>query len=911
MAKKKNSKDNKKDSKSKIDSIRKKLEDQEFDSYEFEEVEGESDMGNVIPLSGMYREWFLDYASYVILERAVPALMDGLKPVQRRILHSMKEMEDGRYNKVANVIGHTMKYHPHGDASIGDALVQLGQKDLLIDTQGNWGNILTGDSAAAARYIEARLSKFALDVVFNPKTTSWQASYDGRNKEPLHLPVKFPLLLTQGGEGIAVGLACKILPHNFNELIDASIDVLRGKKPHILPDFATGGMADFSQYNDGLRGGRVRVRARIRQEDKRTLVIEEIPFGTTTASLIESVVKATEKGKIKIKKIEDNTSENVEIVIHLHPDVSPDKTIDALYAFTDCEVSVAPNACVIENDRPRFVGVTEMLKLATQNTVELLKLELEIKLKELNEQWHFASLEKIFIEKKVYRRIEEEETWEGVVSTIHKGLKPFTGHLLRDVTDEDVVRLTEIKIKRISKFDSNKADDHIKALNGEIKEVKHHLKNLIEYAIEYYKNLRKKYSEGKDRKTEIKIFDTIEAAKVIVANKRMYINRVEGFIGTSLRNDEFLCECSPMDDIIVFREDGKMMVVRASDKKFVGKGIIYANIWRKGDERMVYHYIYQEAKGPAMMKRFNVKGLIRDKEYEIGKGDKSVKVIYFTANPNGEAETISVLLKPKPELRKPKFDFDLSQLAIKGMNAAGNILTKHTVQKIVQKEQGGSTLAAIQIWFDDVISRLNTDGRGELLGSFSKDDKILVIYQSGHYRLYPFAVETRFEEDIILIEKFDRRKIISAVYFDGEKEAYFAKRFHIETVTDKKVAFIPEDGMAVLELATTQWIPRLTVQYDKKSAKEAGKSEEKFNLGNHELLKNEKGVGKKLTSHKIKQIDLMPPKDSDVPENLPELDEEVNMDDVEDLHHTFLKLSGMDNKPKKGGVDEGEQTTLF
>jgi topoisomerase-4 subunit A len=911
MAKKKNNKDNKKDSKSKIDSIRKKLEDQEFDSYEFEEVAGESDLGNVIPLSGMYREWFLDYASYVILERAVPALMDGLKPVQRRILHSMKEMEDGRYNKVANVIGHTMKYHPHGDASIGDALVQLGQKDLLIDTQGNWGNILTGDSAAAARYIEARLSKFALDVVFNPKTTSWQASYDGRNKEPLHLPVKFPLLLAQGGEGIAVGLACKILPHNFNELIDGSIDILRGKKPHILPDFATGGMADFSQYNDGLRGGRVRVRARIRQEDKRTLVVEEIPFGTTTSSLIESVVKATEKGKIKIKKIEDNTSENVEIVIHLHPDVSPDKTIDALYAFTDCEVSVAPNACVIENDRPRFVGVTEMLKLATQNTVDLLKLELEIKLKELNEQWHFASLEKIFIEKKVYRRIEDEETWEGVVSTIHKGLKPFTGHLLRDVTDEDVVRLTEIKIKRISKFDSNKADDHIKALNGEIKEVKHHLKNLIEYAIEYYKNLRKKYSEGKDRKTEIKIFDTIEAAKVIVANKRMYINRVEGFIGTSLRNDEFLCECSPMDDIIVFREDGKMMVVRASDKKFVGKGIIYANIWRKGDERMVYHYIYQEAKGPAMMKRFNVKGLIRDKEYEIGKGDKSVKVIYFTANPNGEAETISVLLKPKPELRKPKFDFDLSQLAIKGMNAAGNILTKHTVQKIIQKEQGGSTLAAIQIWFDDVISRLNTDGRGELLGSFSKDDKILVIYQSGHYRLYPFAVETRFEEDIVLIEKFDRRKIISAVYFDGEKEAYFAKRFHIETVTDKKVAFIPEDGMAILELATTQWIPRLTLQYDKKSAKEAGKTEEKFNLGNHELLKNEKGVGKKLTSHKIKQIDLMPPKDSDVPENLPELDDEVNMDDVEDLHHTFLRLSGIDNKPKKGGVDEGEQTTLF
>lgn len=867
-----------------------------------------NNVGNVIPLSGMYKEWFLDYASYVILERAVPAIMDGLKPVQRRILHSMREMEDGRYNKVANVIGHTMKYHPHGDASIGDALVQVGQKDLLIDTQGNWGNILTGDSAAAARYIEARLSKFALEVVFNPKTTNWQASYDGRNKEPIHLPVKFPLLLAQGAEGIAVGMACKILPHNFNELIDGSIDVLRGKKPHILPDFATAGMADFTQYNDGLRGGKVRVRARFRQPDKRTIIIDEIPFSTTTTSLIESIVKATEKGKIKIKKIEDNTSENVEIVIHLHPDVSPDKTIDALYAFTDCEVSISPNAAVIEGEKPRFVGVTEMLRISTQHTVELLKLELDIKLRELNEQWHFASLEKIFIEKKVYRRIEEEETWEGVISTIHKGLKPHISHLLREVTDEDVVRLTDIKIKRISKFDSNKADDHIKALNGEIKEVKHHLKNLIEYAIEYFKNLKKKYGAGRERKTEIKIFDTIEAAKVIIANKKMYINRAEGFIGTSLRQDEFICECSDIDDIIVFREDGVMMVVKVADKKFVGKGIIYANVWRKGDDRMVYHYVYQAPKSAAMMKRFNVKGVIRDKEYDLTKGLKGAKVIYFTANSNGESEVIHVNLKNHPGLRKPKFDFDITQIAIKGMNSSGNILTKHAVQKITQKEQGGSTLAARKIWFDDVISRLNDDGRGELLGSFSNDDRILVIYQSGHYRLYPFNLDTRFEEDMILIEKFNPLKVISAIYFDGTKDAYFAKRFKIENVHDRKAAFIAEDGMAVLELATTQWVPRITVHYDKRS-KTKGKLEENVNLNDFVDLKNEKAVGNKLTAFKIKQIDLKPPQEGDSP-ILPKEEHEIDMEEVEDLHESLIKLSGLEHLGPKGADDE-EQMSLF
>ncbi len=866
-----------------------------------------NNVGNVIPLSGMYKEWFLDYASYVILERAVPAIMDGLKPVQRRILHSMREMEDGRYNKVANVIGHTMKYHPHGDASIGDALVQVGQKDLLIDTQGNWGNILTGDSAAAARYIEARLSKFALEVVFNPKTTNWQASYDGRNKEPLHLPVKFPLLLAQGAEGIAVGMACKILPHNFNELIDGSIDILRGKKAHVFPDFATAGMADFTQYNDGLRGGKVRIRARFRQPDKRTIVIEEIPFSTTTTSLIESVVKATEKGKIKIKKIEDNTSENVEIVIHLHPDVSPDKTIDALYAFTDCEVSISPNAAVIEGEKPRFVGVSEMLKISTHHTVELLKLELDIKLKELNEQWHFASLEKIFIEKKVYRRIEEEETWEGVISTIHKGLKPYTSHLLREVTDEDVAKLTEIKIKRISKFDSNKADDHIKALNGEIKEVKHHLKNLIEYAIEYFKNLKKKYGAGRERKTEIKIFDTIEAAKVIIANKKMYINRAEGFIGTSLRQDEFICECSDIDDIIVFREDGKMIIAKVADKKFVGKGIIYANIWRKGDDRMVYHYIYQAQKSPAMMKRFNVKGIIRDKEYDLAKGQKGAKVLYFSANPNGESEIININLKTKPELRKSKFDFDFAQLAIKGMNSAGNILTKHQVQKITQKEQGVSTLGARKIWFDDVIMRLNDEGRGELLGNFIGDDRILVIYQSGHYRLYPYDLDTRFEDDVILIEKFNPRKPITAVYFDGDKDAYYVKRFCIETVHDKKTLFISEAGLSILELATTQWVPRIIVQYDKRSK---DKKDDKFNLEKFIDVKGEKAMGNRLTPYKIKQVVLEDAKESDTPV-IPEPDYE-EFEDIEDFHESPIKHTLSKTVKKKGAIDdEEEQMTLF
>jgi topoisomerase-4 subunit A len=655
-------------------------------------------------VSGMYRNWFLDYASYVILERAVPALYDGLKPVQRRILHSMKDLDDGRYNKVANIIGHTMQYHPHGDASIGDALVQLGQKDLLIDCQGNWGNTLTGDSAAAPRYIEARLSKFAHDVVFNPKTTEWQLSYDGRNKEPVFLPVKFPLLLAQGGEGIAVGLSCKVLPHNFNELIDGSIAVLRKRSFELVPDFPTGGLADVSNYNEGERGGRIRCRARIRKEDNKTLVIHEIPFGTTTTSLIESIIKANEKGKIKVRHIEDNTAENAEILIHLAAGVSPDNTIDALFAFTDCEVSIAPNAVVIENDKPRFVGVKELLRISTENTLRLLELELRIKLGELAEQWHFASLERIFIEKKVYRRIEEAETWEQVLEFIDKGLKPYVKELKRAVTQEDIIRLTEIKIKRISKFDSFKADEHIKQLDNQITEVQHKLDHLVDHAVDYFKELKKKYGAGRERRTELRTFDTIVAAKVAVANKKLYLDREEGFMGWSLRNNEFVDECSEIDDIIVFRVNGTMLVTKVADKKFIGKGILHVGVFKKNDERTIYHMVYQDGvKGPYYMKRFAVTGVTRDKEYDLTGGAPGSSVEYFTCNPDGASETVSVVLRPKPNIRKNKFDIDFAQLAVKGRGSKGNLLTRYAVQKITQKERGASTLGAIPIWFDETV----------------------------------------------------------------------------------------------------------------------------------------------------------------------------------------------------------------
>ncbi|MFN4234782.1 MAG: DNA gyrase/topoisomerase IV subunit A [Bacteroidia bacterium] len=825
------------------------------------------DNGGVRHVSGMYESWFLDYASYVILERAVPAMEDGLKPVQRRILHSMWELEDGRYNKVANIIGNTMKYHPHGDASIGEAMVQMGQKDLLIDTQGNWGNILTGDGAAAPRYIEARLSKLALEILFNPKTTQWGLSYDGRNKEPIHLPVKFPLLLAQGVEGIAVGLSCKILPHNFNELIDASIDILKGRKPVIYPDFPTGGMIDVTNYNDGARGGKVRVRAKISIIDKKTLVITEIPFGTTTQSLIDSIILANEKGKIKIKKIEDNTSENAEILIHLQPGVSPDVTIDALYAFTACEIPISPNACVIHNDKPIFLGVSDILRFATQQTLELLRKELQIKMNELEEAWHFSSLEKIFIEKRIYRKIEEEETWEGVLSAINNGLKPYKKLFKREITDDDIVKLTEIKIKRISKYDSFKADEQIKALENEIAEVQHHLDNITDYTIEYYKNLKKKYGKGRERRTEIKPFETIVATKVAAANVKLYVNREEGFAGYGMKKDEYVCDCSDLDDIIVFREDGTMVVTKISEKAFVGKDIIYINVFKKNDERTIYNLIYQDGpKGATYAKRFAVTGVTRDKVYDLTKGTKGSKVLYFTANPNGEAEIVAINLKSLPNVRKLQFDFDFSTLAIKSRNAQGNIVTKYPVKKVVQKEQGVSTLGAQKIWFDDTVQRLNTEGRGTFIGSFKSDDKILTINQNGEYRLTGYDLSTHFDENMVHIEKFNPKKIITAVYFDGDKKEYVVKRFYPE-LTDKKVNFISDAPGSYLELVSTDMYPMIELKFAKQKDKEL--SPEIINIHEFEPIKNIKAKGKRLTSNKIKEINLLEslPADDDYPKN--------------------------------------------
>jgi topoisomerase IV subunit A len=825
------------------------------ESNEIDQPGEDKNMHNVVHVSGMYKEWFLDYASYVILERAVPALEDGLKPVQRRILHSMDELEDGRYNKVANVIGNTMKYHPHGDASIGDAMVQIGQKDLLIDTQGNWGNILTGDGAAAPRYIEARLSKFGLEVVFNPKTTYWQSSYDGRNKEPITLPVKFPLLLAQGVEGIAVGLACKILPHNFIELIDGSIDILRGKKVFLVPDFPTGGMMDASNYNDGLRGGKIRVRAKIAALDKKTLVITEIPFGTTTQSLIDSILSANDKGKIKIRKVEDNTAENVEILIHLQPGVSPDKSIDALYAFTACESSISPNSCVIFEDKPRFMAVSDMLKEATQRTMNLLKRELEIRMDELEANWHFSSLEKIFIEKRIYRRIEECETWEAVIEAIDTGLKPYKKLFKREITRDDIVRLTEIKIKRISKFDAFKADEHIQGIEDEMKAVQQNLDTLVDYTIEYYKNLKKKYGKGRERKTEIRSFDTIVASQVAAANVKLYVNREEGFAGCGLKKDEFVCDCSDLDDIIVFREDGTMIVTKISDKAFVGKGVIHIDVFKKNDNRTIYNMIYQDGpKGAVMMKRFPVTGVTRDKVYDLTKGTKGSRILYFTANPNGESEVLTVILKPIPKIKKIQWDIDLGELSIKGRSASGNLVTKYPVKKIVQKQQGVSTLGARKIWFDDTVQRLNDEGRGIFLGSFSGDDRILTVTQQGEYRLNSFDLQTRFDDDIILIEKFRPDRILTAIYYDGEKKEFFAKRFKIEP-SDKKVLIISENPDSILEIVTTASNPVVEIKYAKQKDKEV--PDEQINLTEFIGVKGEKAKGRKLAVHKVKEIELV------------------------------------------------------
>ncbi|WP_333662885.1 DNA gyrase/topoisomerase IV subunit A [Chishuiella changwenlii] len=845
-------------------------------------------------VSGMYQEWFLDYASYVILERAIPSIYDGLKPVQRRILHSMRELEDGRYNKVANIVGNTMKYHPHGDMAISDAMVQIGQKELLIDMQGNWGNIYTGDRAAASRYIEARLTKFALEVVFNPKTTKWQPSYDGRNKEPIDLPIKFPLLLAQGVEGIAVGLSTKILPHNFIELIDASILHLKGKKFQIFPDFLTAGSVDVSDYNEGLRGGKVRIRAKIVQEDKTTLKITEIPFGTTTGSLIDSILKANDKGKIKIKKIEDNTAAEVEILIHLVPGSSTDKTIDALYAFTDCEISVSPNACVINKQTPEFLTVSEILIHNTNNTVDLLKSELEIELNELQEQWHFSSLERIFIENRIYHDIEEEETWEGVISAIDKGLKPHIAHLIRPVTEEDITRLTEIRIKRISKFDLDKAQQFIESLEEKIENVKHHLANLIEYAIEYFKALKAKYGKGKERKTEIRTFDTIDATKVAVANTRFYIDRTEGFIGTSLKKDEFLFECSDIDDIIVFKDDGSMIVTKADAKTFVGKGIMHVAVWHKNDKRTIYNLIYRDGKnGPAYQKRFAVTGITRDKEYDLSAGNKGSEVLYFTANPNGEAQVVSVILKSHQRIKKLKFDLDFADLAIKGRASKGNLVTKYPIKKVEFKEDGVSTLAPRQIWFDEDIKRLNADGLGVLLGSFKGEDKILTINKKGEAKLVSFDLSNRFDEELEVIEKWRPNKPISCVYFDAEKERYFVKRFLLEDTVSPQVFYNLEDAKSSIKVISTDYLPVIELIYPKVKGEE--KEPEVISLEEFITVKGIKAQGNQLTTSKLKQINVLAP--------LPfEEIEEEEVENEEDQQPTLFD----EVEEKETNIEEGE-----
>ena len=807
---------------------------------------------SLIKVTGMYKEWFLDYASYVILERAVPALNDGFKPVQRRIMQSMKDLDDGRYNKVANLVGHTMQYHPHGDASIADAMVQLGQKELLIDMQGNWGNILTGDRAAASRYIEARLSKFALDVIFNPKTTDWQSSYDGRRKEPIHLPVKFPLLLAQGAEGIAVGLSTKILPHNFNELIDASIKYLKGRSFKIVPDFLTGGIADFTNYNDGKRGGKVRVRAKITQHDKKTLVINEIPFGTTTSSLIDSVLKANDKGKIKIKRIEDNTAAEVEILVHLPPNVSPDTTIDALYAFTNCESSISPLSCIIEDHKPIFIGVSDLLKISTDHTVALLKRELEIQLGELEEQWHFASLERIFIENRIYRDIEEVATWDGVLKAIDAGLKPFTKNLKRGVTQEDILRLTEIRIKKISKFDIDKANQLIQALEDKISAVKENLANIVEFAIAYFKRLKDTYGNGKERKTEIRMFDDIVATKVVMRNTKLYVNRAEGFIGTSLRRDEYVADCADIDDVIVFRKDGSLMITKVAPKTFVGKDIIHIAIFKKGDKRTVYNMMYRDGKsGPSYMKRFHVTGVTRDKNYDLTAGNKGSRVHYFTANPNGEAEVVAVNLRAVGSVKKLKWDIDFSDLAIKGRGSKGNLITKFAVKNIEFKSAGVSTLKPRKIWFDDTVQRLNVDKRGELLGEFTPEDKLLIATQSGIVKTIQPELNYHFENDMIVLEKWDPMKPISAIYFEGEKERYYVKRFMIDH-PDKEERFISEHPKTQLEIVATDYRPNAEIVFSKRSLQNSIVDFEHFIA-----VKGIKAIGNQLTTDKIKQVNLL------------------------------------------------------
>ena len=827
-----------------------------------------------------------------------PAIEDGFKPVQRRIMHSLKELDDGRYNKVANVVGHTMQYHPHGDQSIGDAMVQIGQRELLIDCQGNWGNILTGDSAAASRYIEARLSKFALEVLYSPKITDWGVSYDGRRAEPNNLPVKFPLLLASGAEGIAVGLSTKVLPHNFNELIDASIKILKGKPFQIFPDFMTAGIADVSNYNDGLRGGRVRVRAKIGQLDKNTLVITQIPFSTNTTTLIDSILKANEKGKIKIKKIEDNTAAEVEILIHLFPGVSPDKTIDALFAFTACETSVAPLGCVIEDNKPLIIGVSEMLKISTNRTVALLKSELEIQLSELEEQWHFASLERIFIEQKVYRLIEEETTKEGVIYAIDEGLKPHIKHLKRAITEEDILRLTEIRIMRISKFDSNKAQDKIEALEGDIEQVKHDLDNLIDFAIAFFTRLRDKYGKGRERQTELRIFDDIEATKVVLRNTKLYVNKEEGFVGTSLKKDEYVTDCSDIDDVIVFLRDGKMMITKVDAKTFVGKDIIHIAIFDRSDKRTIYNMIYRDGKsGPSYIKRFNVSGVTRDKPYDLTNENSGSQVVYFSCNPNGEAEVITILLRQVGNIKKLKFDIDFAKLAIKGRTSKGNIVTKYPIKKIELKEKGISTLLPRKVWFDDTVQRLNVDARGELLGEFRPNDKILIIQQSGKLKVITPELTTHFEEDMVVLEKWIPKKPISAIYYDGEKERYFIKRFLVE-VENKEEIFITEHENSQLEIVSTEYRPVAELVFNK--IKGLQKENLTVDIESFIAVKGFKALGNQLTTDKLKQVNLL--------ESLPyEAPEEIIPEEIE--VEGDIEVDGSDDSEIQ--LDDDGQITLF
>ncbi|MCT4141173.1 DNA gyrase/topoisomerase IV subunit A [Elizabethkingia anophelis] len=830
-------------------------------------------------VSGLYQDWFLDYASYVILDRAIPSVYDGLKPVQRRIMHSMRELEDGRYNKVANIVGNTMKYHPHGDASITDAMVQIGQKELLIDTQGNWGNIFTGDSAAAARYIEARLTPFALEVVFNPKTTEWAKSYDGRNNEPIDLPVKFPLLLAQGVEGIGVGLSTKILPHNFNELINASVAYLKKKPFQVFPDFLTEGLLDVSEYNDGQRGGKVRARARITQKDKHTLIVTELPFSKTTGDLIDSIIKANEKGKIKIKKIEDNTSDKVEILIHLHPDVSPDKTIDALYAFTDCQVTISPNACVIVGDKPMFLNVSDILKMNTDHTVSLLKLELEIELGELEEKWHFASLEKIFIENEIYQEIKNRASKEEVYSAIDLALNPFTKHLMREVTVEDIIRLTELPFMRISRYDQDKALENIAALEGKIEQVKHHLVNLITYAIDYFLNIQKKYGKNKERRTELRIFDTIDATKVAVANEKFYANFDEGFIGTSLKKDQFLFECSDIDDIIIFRKDGTMLVTKVESKTFVGKNILHVGIWKKNDKRTVYNMIYREGKeGPYYMKRFFVTGVIRSNEYNLASDKKGSEVLYFSANANGEAEVVNVLLKPSARIRKNKLDIDFSELAIKGRDSKGNLVTKYPIKKIEMKEEGVSTLAPRKIWFDEAVRRLNADARGTFLGTFKGEDKILLVTPKGEARLVSFDLSNRFDDEYIILEKWKPEQSIGCIYYDGEKERYFVKRFLLESTNNPQLFFPSEHPKSFIEWVSTGKNASAELIFSKEKGKD--KDPETILIDEFITVKGIKALGNQLSKDKIRTINITipEPEEEEVIEEIPDTSEDFDDD---------------------------------